>query len=102
MRKLQKRFFEMVANRDIVGVKDLIKQGLTPNIATTKEKITPLMVAVRNNDVVMTKLLIENRANVDNAQDYQGRDAYDYADKYGSRAALMILLTCEEELDNAG
>lgn len=98
MRKLHKQLFKMVAEGDLDGAKYLLSQGLTPNIATSPEKITTLMVAVRNNDTAMVKLLLENRADVETAYDYLGRDAYDYAEKYRSTAALMVLLSHEEEV----
>lgn len=101
MRKLHKQLFQMVAAKDLNGVRCLLSQGLTPNIATAQEKITPLMVAVRNNDASMVKLLLENRVDVGTAYDYLGRDAYDYAEKYNSTAALMVLLSHEEDVADA-
>ncbi|CVK18405.1 ankyrin repeat domain-containing protein [Sporomusa sphaeroides] len=101
MRKPHRQLFQMVATKDLVGVKGLLGQGLTPNIIAGQAKITPLMVAVRNNDVAMIKLPLENGAAVETANDYLGRDAYDYAEKYNSTAALMVLLSHKEDVANA-
>jgi ankyrin repeat protein len=91
MLKLEKQFMKAVAIGDTAGVQQQLKQGTSINIMT-KEKITPLMIAAKNNDAIMVKFLIDNKADVEMV-DYLGRDAVDYAEKYRSAAALMALLT---------
>lgn len=93
MRKLEKKLFDLVVSCDIPGIKETLQKGANPNIVNNKtEKITPLMIAASLNNVAAIRLLLCYGANRD-LEDFLGRDAYNFAEKYTSKAALIALIT---------
>ena len=99
MSKSEKQLFLAVIDGDLNTVTSLISQGVSPNIRTDTQ-MTPLMAAVRANNAVMVRCLL-NLGCDDELTDYLGRDAYDYAEKYNSRAALITMITFEEDTYHA-
>lgn len=104
MRKLEKQLFLAVESGDSPKVKKLLLEKLNPDsVNNPTEKITPLMVAVKNNDIPMIRLLLHYKADA-NKQDFMGRDSFDYAEKLPSIKALLVLFRyadLEDEVDEA-
>lgn len=96
MRKIEQKLLAAVKLKDLETVRSLLHQGVNTNTARKIDQITPLMIAAKNNDVAMVKLLLQNGAAIE-AEDYLGRDAFDYAGKYGAVAVLMELAKFEED-----
>ncbi len=104
MRKLKKQLFAAVVSGDIATVRKLLQDGISPDVVNSvTEKRTLLMTAAINNDALMVKLLLENKANAE-LMDYQGRDAFDYAEKFNANKALLALLqysSGEDDIDQS-
>ena len=93
MRKIERQLFESIVNHDIAVIKETLDKGANPNVFKSKiERITPLMVAARVNNVAVIKLLIDYGANRD-LEDFIGRDAYEYAETFNSKAAMVALMS---------
>ncbi|MFC1854065.1 ankyrin repeat domain-containing protein [candidate division CSSED10-310 bacterium] len=76
--QLEAKLLEAVTRDDIDQVKKLVARGADVN-TTTRNNITPLMLAVRapENKFALTSFLIKNGADVF-AEDNEGKSAYDY------------------------
>lgn len=92
MRKTEKQLFRAIASSDVAVVGELLSNGANANAINSKnESITPLMLAAKVNNVPAIKLLLDHGADSD-TEDVLGRDAYEYAEKYNSKAALLTLM----------
>lgn len=99
MRKLEKQLFRAIAAADIANVKDLLGSGVNPNVFNNKtERITPLMAGASVNSTETIKLLLDHGADRE-AEDFLGREAYEYAEKYNAKAAMLTLMFYVSESD---
>ncbi len=82
-----------------IGIaKYLLRYGAHVNARKASNSRTPLMIACRNNNSEMVKLLMMFKANVD-LRDYYGLSAFDIAISGNNKEILMILLTLRNGLD---
>lgn len=101
MLNLENQLFKAIAAADVTDVGELLSNGANANAVNSKnERITPLMVAAKINNVEIIKLLLDHGADSD-AEDFLGSDAYAYAEKYNSKAALLTLMSYVGKSDKA-
>ena len=68
-------FFDAVESGNSDRVKDiLLSKQIDVNLFSYKEQLTPLQIAVARNNLELTKLLIENGADVNYTSRYKYRD----------------------------
>jgi len=82
-----------VVRRNYQAAENLIRQGVDVNKASIGTKWTPLMFAVREGDIEMVRLLLDNNASV-NATNFQGCSPLHIAVK-GNNVEIASLLIAE-------
>lgn len=101
MKKIEKQLFTAVAAGDIDQIKYLVKEkGVNVN-AANPQGITALMLGSKINNASTVRLLLSLGSDAEK-NDYLGRNAIDYAFKYGAELALLELIGYEEEIQDAG
>lgn len=81
-----------VSNDHYQVAKNLLTYGANPNFTVSKKVggFTPLIEAVRNSNVQMVELLINNGADVER-QTYEGETAISYAKRYNNKSIIALL-----------
>jgi ankyrin repeat protein len=70
-----------------------LNNGCNVNLCTTRDEITPLMIAAKKNRLDMLLLLIKHGALASiHSKDYQGWTALHYAGAWGGNDVVMVLI----------
>lgn len=94
-RKIKNQIIQAILTNDAEQVRRLIAENSVDiNTAFNAQKVTLLMMAAKENVVNVVRTLLAMGADV-SMSDYIGRTASDYAIKYGSDLATIILINEE-------
>ena len=91
-KKPNRNLLDSIVMRDIIRVRELLKEGADVNVRDKEHNETPLILGVEFGDAVMVRLLLDAGSEVD-ARDDWGRTALCYA---------PVLSEVFEALHNAG
>lgn len=86
---MENAVIDATARGDGYTLADLLAMGYSPSVSG-RNGITPLMIAAKNNDVAIARLLLQNGAYTD-MQDYAGNTALCYAVQYDSPDMIKFL-----------